>query len=126
MIIFVGDQPSSKNIDARIPFVGTVSYKRLLEWCYKMDIDVTDVIIVNRNGIRPYGTSFVEFCGNCVSVDYQHEDKVIALGEKAAEALSKVPVSYFTLPHPSGRNRKLNDKRYVNKVLKQCKEWLNG
>jgi|TARA_A100001388_G_C28769974_1_gene503210 hypothetical protein len=52
-------------------------------------------------------------------------DKVIALGNVASEALSKIGVEHFKLPHPSGLNRKLNDKKYVNKVLKECYEYCN-
>jgi len=35
------------------------------------------------------------------------------------------PDDYFSLPHPSGRNRLLNDKKYIKLKLKECKEWLN-
>jgi len=46
MIIFVGDKPSAKNLDPEIPFVGTQSYKKLLEWIWEMDINISDVFII--------------------------------------------------------------------------------
>lgn len=52
-------------------------------------------------------------------------DKVIALGKFASEALSKIRVPHFYLPHPSFRNRLLNDPVYEQKILSSCKEWLN-
>jgi len=53
-------------------------------------------------------------------------EKVIALGNIASEALTKIGVKHFKLPHPSGLNRKLNDKNYINKVLKECKEYYEN
>ena len=50
-------------------------------------------------------------------------EKVIALGNVASEALTKINVDHFKLPHPSGLNRKLNDKKYVTQLLKECKEY---
>ena len=47
------------------------------------------------------------------------------LSRKDSLKLSKIGVEHFKLPHPSGLNRKLNDKKYVNKVLKECYEYCN-
>jgi len=53
-------------------------------------------------------------------------NKVIALGNVASEALAKINIDHFKLPHPSGLNRKLNDKVYVQKVLSECKEYYEN
>lgn len=121
MIIFVGDKPSKKNIDPNIPFVGTQSYKRLLEWIWQMDIDISQVTITNIDNFwhrLPYG--------------YRFETGIfVALGKNASKFLSNQKnilqqnLDYYELPHPSGLNRKLNDKKWLNKELKKCKEWLN-
>jgi G:T/U-mismatch repair DNA glycosylase len=50
--------------------------------------------------------------------------KVIALGGFASKALSRAKVDHYILPHPSPLNRKLNDKNYETKCLRECKEWL--
>lgn len=52
--------------------------------------------------------------------------KVVALGVYAHEALTRCSVEHFTLPHPSSRNRKLNDKEWVQAQLSLCKAWLSG
>ena len=130
MIIFVGDKPSTKNIDPKVPFVGTKSYKTLLDWIARLDIDISDTIIVNSNGVDKYpfsndNNTAINFSCPATSVDYDAElDKVIALGNNAASVLNGHLLPHFKLPHPSGRNRKLNDKKYVKQVLKECKEWL--
>jgi len=32
----------------------------------------------------------------------------------------------FEMPHPSSLNRKLNDKRYENNMLRLCKEYIDS
>lgn len=54
----------------------------------------------------------------------KHYTKVIALGGFVSEALNTVNVSHFKLPHPSPRNRLLNDKTFEKRVIKQCKEYI--
>tara|TARA_R100000278_G_scaffold103436_1_gene79847 strand:+ start:266 stop:655 length:390 start_codon:yes stop_codon:yes gene_type:complete len=51
-------------------------------------------------------------------------DKVVALGGFASDALSKIGIDHFKLPHPSGLNRQLNDKAFVDKVLYECKKYM--
>lgn len=51
--------------------------------------------------------------------------KVIALGGFASQVLHKLGVEHFKLPHPSGRNRLLNDRNYEAEQLKLCREYLN-
>jgi uracil-DNA glycosylase len=49
---------------------------------------------------------------------------IIALGSVAAWGMAKTKLPFYQLPHPSGLNRKLNDKEGLDKVLASCKEWL--
>lgn len=120
MIIFVGDKPSKKNIDPSTPFVGTQSYKRLLDWIWKMNLDITDVAITN--------ISQAEFSnlGAEVKTHWGHisYEAVVALGQKASNKLKKLGIPHFHLPHPSGLNRLNNDNKYIEKQLKLCKTYL--
>lgn len=50
--------------------------------------------------------------------------KVIALGNFASEALAKVSIPHFQLPHPSPLNRNLNDPAYEKSVLRECYNYL--
>lgn len=137
MIVFVGDKPSAKNISRDVPFVGTQSYKRLLEWFWKLDVDVNDVVLINKDKAHQV------MAANPTA-------KFVALGEEAYKTVTNVTVTFttvmypymapnekvktvtdlkfkcFKLPHPSGRNRKLNDKKWLDKELKKCKNWLKG
>ena len=51
-------------------------------------------------------------------------DVVIALGNEASKALTKENIPHLKIPHPSGKNYLLNDKKAVDKFLKQCKDYI--
>lgn len=50
--------------------------------------------------------------------------KILALGGFSSSVLSKIKVKHFKLPHPSPRNRKLNDKSFEIKILEECKKYI--
>lgn len=54
----------------------------------------------------------------------QGYDRVIALGGFASSALKKLNINHFKLPHPSPRNRALNDKSYEIKMLELCDNYI--
>ena len=121
MIFFVGDKPSRKNKNPKIPFVGTKSYTRLLQWIDAMDISVTDVVLCNTENIDRLGQVNVPGLLTCV----EHGDHVIALGKAAEKHLTNLKIAHFPMPHPSGLNRQNNNKDFIKKKLKECKKWLN-
>ena len=53
-------------------------------------------------------------------------DKVVALGNFAAEALMKAGIDHFKLPHPSPLNRQINDEAFIKKCLDECSQYLNN
>ncbi len=121
MILIVGDKPSKKNKDKNVPFVGTISYKTLLEWLYKMNIDISRVQLGNASdiSINKYNEAYTHFG----LFQYKY---VIALGEVASKFLTSKEIDHFKLPHPSGLNRQNNNKKLLESKLKECEEWLNS
>ena len=53
-------------------------------------------------------------------------DRVLALGNLVSTVLNKINVDHFKLPHPSPRNRLLNDKDYEHSVLRACKQYVES
>lgn len=53
-------------------------------------------------------------------------DRVICLGAESSKVLYRFDVDHYKLPHPSPRNRQLNDERIIEQELKSCKEYLRG
>jgi hypothetical protein len=52
-------------------------------------------------------------------------NKVIALGGFPSAVLARINITHFRLPHPSPRNRALNDKVELNRVLDECKRYIH-
>ena len=112
-VLFVGDEPSSRNVCPNTPFVGTPSYKRLLRWIGELDLCLDKVILHNGNGYT-----------------FKEMDKIVYLGQKAASR----ELDFINLPgnesyikiidHPSPRNRNFNEPGYEAKMLRELKNWL--
>lgn len=127
MIIFVGDRPGRKNLDPNIPFVGTQSYKKLLEWIWYLDVDINNVILMNKDEFDYDYVSCRITRNGCTISDKPRDCKIVVLGNNAEEVVDMYGMlNYFKLPHPSGLNRKLNDKKWLQKELSKCKKYLHG
>ena len=86
-----------------------------------MDVDITRVRLYNQSD-KPFdGLSGVSLNS---AIEKNHI-KVVALGNEAKKYLLKAGINeFFILPHPSGRNRKLNDAEFVKKTLDQCRDYI--
>ncbi len=100
-----------------VPFVGTKSYQTLLDWIYRMNIDINNVSMMNAYDVEGKLTDNLVWIARNTS-------RVITLGVPAAAALAGEGVKYFALPHPSGLNRELNDKKRIGELLTRCREYV--
>jgi len=116
-IIFIGDKPSLKNTNPDVPFVGTVSYKTLLKWFKILNLNENNYTIYNSHNLT---------CIETIKNTYNINNKYIALGNEASKRLDKLNIKHFKLPHPSGRNRLLNDKFKINEILSKCIIYLQN
>lgn len=117
-LLLVGDKPSKKNADPKVAFVGTPSFKTIQKWLEFLLEEKAQVTMINR--VDP------DFSAVLIRASLRGY-KIIALGEEASYALiNNGVVNHFKLPHPSGRNRKLNDKTFVAGVLAKCKTWIES
>lgn len=113
MILFVADRPSPKMKPGARPFEGASSEARLKEWISALG--VSDFTIVNQ--------SDTVIAASAVKTARVLGYPIIAIGNNASKALGNIP--HFKVPHPSGRNRQLNNPKFVQKVLQDCKQWLH-
>lgn len=120
----VGQNPSPHNKDPLVPFVGTRSYQILFSWLKYLGINKHGIMNV-CNAVSSTGVPVLtpEDYMN-LKIKLSDATHVIALGNVAAEALDEVGIEHFKLPHPSGRNRQLNNKEFVKERLKLCREFL--
>lgn len=141
MILFVGDKPSPKMKPEARAFEGAACEKRLFEWiAYLLDISELEVVLGTNsrwgwtNTARPNDDLFADsyyvlnsthdYFSLIASPYNCYLSKAIALGNNASDALSTLGTPHFKLPHPSGRNRQINNKDFIAKKLEECKLWL--
>lgn len=113
--MFVGDRPSPKNTNPSIAFYGTRSMDTLAGWLFWLGLNKRHVLFINSH--EQDLLTAIEVHSNLGGV-------VVALGNNASSRLNKLQIPHFKLPHPSGRNRKLNDKKFIDSELKKCKDYL--
>lgn len=122
-VLVLGQNPGNRSFKKKDGKPNTASaIGRLYEW-------MTEI------GVNTY--SFHNVCyqtGKVTKKDIDYEllktvtsgyKRVIALGEFASYALTKIGVDHFKLPHPSGLNRQINDKSFVKQKLKECKKYYD-
>lgn len=116
MILFVGDRPS-KRTDPNVPFKGAACETRLMEWIVAViPGDCTKIRIINQCDYEDYELTYL--CS--------HSEAVITLGANASKLLEILHCPHFKLPHPSGRNRQINDKAFIASKLEECRNWLKS
>lgn len=125
LVYFVADAPTKDNVSPNVALVGTSSYKNLLTWIGEMNVDITRVRMYNQVD-KPFDHPMtISTLNKAVLLD---QIKVIALGQKAADYLMDSGVKvFYMLPHPSPKNRVLNDKKALKENLGACKNFIyNG
>lgn len=128
-ILFVGSNPSNAS-ETEVAFhEHTKSSKILTEWIshitgMKMMINVQNE---KTEGNRPLRKS--EIKANLPrlkeDLDLIKPTKIVALGKTATEALKAVGAEFYEMPHPSGLNRQLNDKEFVEGKIKGLIEYCS-
>lgn len=120
-VYFIADQPTTKNVSKSVPLVGTQSYKTFLGWLADMSVDIRLVRIYNQSD-APFSGKNLTLLKSAID---NKSVKIVALGKPAFQYLSNLGLSeFYALPHPSGRNRVLNDKEKLNKLLETCKLYI--
>lgn len=117
MIIFVGDKPSPKMKPGAKPFEGAACEARLKAWI--KELGITEHLVFNSH-------STADWWNALDAIDYHRTALIVALGNNASKRLNEECLDHFKLPHPSGRNRQINDKAFIEKKLQECREWLKS
>lgn len=99
------------------------SLKTLSKWFDHLGLKNSSFINLYEKDICPEQCQ-IELIKKMVSVN--HYDAVICLGEHVSKKLYLNDIDHFRLPHPSPRNRQLNNKNYIHSELKACKNYLYG
>ena len=116
MLLIVGQNPSSAKKAKK-----NDSLDRLLDWCTAWKLDEWDFMNCSD---EPGDKYIIDF--DRLKDAGQQFDKIIALGNVASNALKKVGVDHFKMPHPSPLNRQLNDKQFEKTMIEECYNYIMG
>lgn len=114
-VIFIGDEPSKTNIHTNVAFVGAKCFTRFAYWISVIKPDY--YISLNSDRMSLIHT---------IKKLKDNNFRVIALGNKASKRLVKYEIKHFQLPHPSGLNRKTNEKGYMATELYKAFDYVRG
>ena len=124
-VLLVGSNPSTRASGSDAFTEDTKSGKILREWLEGIDAEfIFDNISTKKTeGNRPLTRSEMAEAREELAkrIKTTAPDRIVALGKSAAECLSKIGLTFLEMPHPSGLNRKLNDKQYVADKLQELK-----
>lgn len=114
-VVFVGDCPSATNVSPDIAFVGAKCFPTVVNWIKELAPDY--YVCLNSDTISQISD---------IKVLFNSGFKVVAFGKKASERLEKAGIGHCMMPHPSGLNRKLNDKKAVALELYHAHSYIIG
>jgi hypothetical protein len=112
-IIFAGDTASPRNIYPDRAFEGSKCWPRLESWITKLGLVPDECLLYNTD-------TSLNFIRALQCLGY----KVVACGGTSSQRLTKAGVPHHKIDHPSFRNRKLNHKEYVDKMLLSCYNYI--
>jgi len=118
-VIVVGINPSNRHTRVRVYKNSTFS--TLLRW---MDhLGIKNFSFINCIDVRgEYKSNKIDY--NLLEKSINKKYKVLALGDFPSKALKKLNIDHFKLPHPSPRNRQLNDKAFESLILEECRSYI--
>lgn len=123
-VVFVGQSPSLGNTDPTIPFIGTKSERIINNWLLHLGLHYDDCAFFNASDEIDSNKANLPLLQEKITPYINKRYRVVALGVVAKNALKKLNISCLSLPHPSPKNRKLNNKSYVEYTLQIVKNSL--
>lgn len=122
MIAFVASNPSHLGPDSP-------AKKVFYKWTVELGLSELEFLFMNVSHVvtpanRPLKRSEFELTRLEADLVARRVAKIVALGNTASSALDALHRDYFKLPHPSPRNRLLNDRVFVANQLLSCKTYL--
>lgn len=116
-VLFVGLNPGKS------PRIGS-TFKRFGAWLDYMGLNI--VSFTNVSSDPNWDLRFSSLDTSFLKESLSGYDKYVAWGNVASQILRKLDVEHFVLPHPSGLNRQINDHKYIEHKLTECRKYINN
>lgn len=127
-LLVLGQNPSKSNTDPNVAFKGSKSESKLNQWLNAVVPVDYECMIMNCSNSVDFKLTEDNLDIMIQRIDFvikkENIDKIIALGNIPSKILKAAGIPHFKLPHPSGRNRLLNNKSWVAEQLQLAKEFL--
>lgn len=131
-VVVVGSNPSRSSRSTAAFDVDTKSRSTLDAWLNCSDIEC-EIVYLNVHDLPTQGNKPLNLKQIRDAIPALHARisaaepaKLVALGGSAAKALTLLRLNFYTMPHPSGRNRQLNDKQFIDEKIKGLKIYLES
>lgn len=130
-ILLLGSNPSTASPNNNAFDPTTKSGKIVAEWLKKSEITAqvwtTNVSAHKTQKNKPLTVEQIKESLPSLehSISVMRPDKIIAFGKTAARALTLLGKTFYEMPHPSGLNRQLNNKEFVEGKIKGLKEYCS-
>lgn len=128
-VLIVGCNPSQKSPD-NTPFHSSTRSRKVIDgWFSEIDADVCFMNIYNgkTHENRPPSLKSIKNPSGDVILQLMSfkNHKIVTVGKVAESVLNQLGLSFLAMPHPSGRNRLLNDPKYVEGKIKTLRDYLS-
>lgn len=131
-VLLIGANPSQVSKTNNAFDLSTKSGKKIIEWICKtntlnLPVSLANVYSGKTINNKPPTKEIIRTHSIMLKMrlDMEKPTKIVAFGKIAANALNGMGYEFFEMPHPSGCNRKLNDKEYVAEKIKGLTEFLS-
>ena len=129
-VVLVGSNPSQRSPDNSPFHISTRSRIIVDEWFRDMGCEISFMNICEektqdnkpltqkqiRNHLLPFSKRLSEL----------NPDKIVTLGRSAEYGCQILGIPFFPMPHPSGLNRQLNDKKFIDSKIEELRKFIDG
>jgi uracil-DNA glycosylase len=131
IVVFIGSNPSTRSPDDTAFHISTKSRQILMSWIDNKNIEIIfdNISNIKTENNRPLSLKEIKQSLPILtkSIQDKNPDRIVTLGKTAEKALSLIDLfEFFAAPHPSGLNRQLNDKEYVEKMKIDLNNFIRG
>ncbi len=128
-ILFIGSNPSQTATTTEAFSESTKSGRILRSWIDGIEgtILFDNIASYATENNRPLNKEEMALAQASLAdrIKEVNPDRLVALGKSAASVLTKLKLDHLEMPHPSGMNRKLNDRQYVREQISALKQYYN-
>lgn len=108
------------------PLEGTKSGDTIIKWVTSIAYDCNFLVSNASNTIGKPIVTEDDMSRLREEYSFYRPEKIITFGRVAERTISELGWEYFKMPHPSGLNRKLNNRHYVDKMIQDMVTYIRS